>query len=287
LLKKSVTRFSCSRKLFMLTAFVLILSTNTAKSIDSLKVKSSIGKDFNSDCKIFLKDGICFYSSPFRFTGKDWIYTGLTAGAIAGIMTLDEDVKNDVSVNNGNSQNAFWSVGKNYGSAAVSGTVSILVYSAGLFTHQNEIRITGRMLLQSLVYSGIITTIIKSVTGRSRPYITNNQYQFNWFETNNDELSFPSGHATTAFSMSTVLAERINTWWARIILYPLAAVTAYSRVRDDQHWLSDVVAGSLIGFGTGFFVVHKENEREQKHSSVFSKINFYPSLYGINLEYKF
>ncbi len=202
-------------------------------------------------------------------------------------MPFDEDVKNSASVSNGNSQNGFWAIARGYGEIKYWGVGSVLLYSTGLFTREKEIRITGRMLLQGLIYSGITTTFIKVVTGRSRPNITDNQYQFNWFETNNDMQSFPSGHATIAFTVSTVLAERINTWWARVGFYSFAALSAYSRVHDTQHWLSDIVLGSVIGFGSGYFVVNSEKERNKKHPGILGRMNFYPSLNGINLVYKF
>ncbi|MCY7363437.1 MAG: phosphatase PAP2 family protein, partial [Ignavibacteria bacterium] len=101
------------------------------------------------------------------------------------------------------------------------------------------------------------------------------------------KLSFPSGHTTVAFAVSAVLAERINTWWARVGLYSLAAATAYSRIYDNKHWLSDVVLGSIIGFGSGYFTVHRENERGKKKTNISDKMNFNFSLSGINLVYKF
>lgn len=279
--------FSSSRNLFFLIVLIFTLSFNTAKSTDSLKVKSSIGNDFSADCKAFWQDGVSYFTLPFRLSGKEWLYTAAGTAATVGLMTIDEDVKEALSVQNGNSQTGFWAFARSYGEAKYWGPVSVLTYTTGLLARSKEVRIMGRMLIQSLIYSGIVTTSIKIITGRSRPSVTDNEFQFNWFETSNDYVSFPSGHATIAFAMSTVIAERINKWWARIGLYSFASLAAYSRIHDTQHWLSDVVVGSVIGFGTGFFVVHKENEREKKHANVLSKINFYPSLRGVNLVYKF
>ncbi len=287
MLSKSPKAIFFSRNLFFLTVLFFSLNYNIARSEDSLKVKVSIGNDFISDSKKFWQDGLSYFSMPSRFNGKDWIYTVIGGGVTIGLMTIDADVKKSASVNNGSSQTGFWAFARSYGEAKYWGAFSVFTYSAGLFARNKELRIVGRMLIQSLVYAGILTSAVKFISGRTRPYKTNDQFQFNGFETNNDYLSFPSGHATVAFVVSSVLAERINTWWARVGLYTFASLSAYSRIHDSQHWLSDVFVGSIIGFGTGYFVVHQESEREKKHTTVLSKMNFYPSLHSVNLVYKF
>lgn len=278
---------SFKNHLFLLTIVFYLLCFTNARSLDSVKVKTNIPEDIIYDTKIFFNDGGSFYTSPLKFSGREWIYTLSGAAALSGIMMLDDDVKRSASRKNGNSEVWFWSAAKNYGEAKYWAAASVLVYSTGLFIRNEKIRVTGRLLMQSMIYSGILSTFVKTVTGRTRPYKTDDQFQFNWFETNNDELSFPSGHSTVAFAVSTVFAERIDTWWARTIFYSMAAATAFSRVRDNQHWISDAVAGSLIGFGAGYFVVNRENEREKKQSGLKGKMNFYPSLNGIRMEYNF
>jgi hypothetical protein len=83
-----------------------------------------------------------------------------------------------------------------------------------------------------------------------------------------------------------VLAERIDNVWARIGFYGLAATTAFSRVYNNQHFFSDVVIGGLLGFGTGLYVVNRENDRSEpaEHSQ---NIFIYPSENGINLTITF
>jgi len=133
-----------------------------------------------------------------------------------------------------------------------------------MFTHNNSIRVTGRLLLETLTLAGIMDVSSKYLTGRDRPYFSNDQYRFKAFQSKGEHVSFPSGHTTTAFAVSTVLAERIDNTYARIGFYTLASLTACARVRNNVHWFSDVVAGSILGFGTGYFIVHRESVRIQK-----------------------
>ena len=56
--------------------------------------------------------------------------------------------------------------------------------------------------------------------------------------------SFPSGHATSAFSAAALLSEDDALW---PLYYAIAAVVATSRVYVKMHHASDVVAGAALG----------------------------------------
>jgi membrane-associated phospholipid phosphatase len=59
--------------------------------------------------------------------------------------------------------------------------------------------------------------------------------------------SFPSGHATTAFTMALVMAYMINKRYWSIILPLFAFLAGYSRVYLAQHFPTDIFAGMCIG----------------------------------------
>lgn len=71
--------------------------------------------------------------------------------------------------------------------------------------------------------------------------------------------SFPSGHTATAFMTATMLHKEYG-WrspWFSIGGYTAAAVTGISRILNNRHWLSDVIAGGAIGIGSvhlGYFI---------------------------------
>lgn len=60
-------------------------------------------------------------------------------------------------------------------------------------------------------------------------------------------LSFPSGHSATAFALFTGLALIVKNELAKLVFLLLACLVAYSRVYLSQHFLIDIMAGSLIG----------------------------------------
>ncbi|MDQ3101543.1 MAG: phosphatase PAP2 family protein [Bacteroidota bacterium] len=73
----------------------------------------------------------------------------------------------------------------------------------------------------------------------------------------NHHFSFPSGHATTAFSMSFALAVIVaRSRWA-IPFVALAVILAFSRVYLSQHFLEDITAGALLGIAVSsiFYLV--------------------------------
>ncbi|WP_327145881.1 bifunctional phosphatase PAP2/diacylglycerol kinase family protein [Nocardia sp. NBC_01327] len=57
--------------------------------------------------------------------------------------------------------------------------------------------------------------------------------------------SFPSGHSATAVAFATAVA--MESPRAALVVAPLAATVAYSRVHTGVHWASDVVAGAAVG----------------------------------------
>lgn len=63
--------------------------------------------------------------------------------------------------------------------------------------------------------------------------------------------SLPSGHATFAFAGATALMHEYGhvSPWIAVGGYTLATLVAADRVRRDRHYVHDVVAGGVIGFG--------------------------------------
>jgi membrane-associated phospholipid phosphatase len=66
--------------------------------------------------------------------------------------------------------------------------------------------------------------------------------------------SFPSGHSATAFSMMFLLALYTKQQFLGILFCFIAAIAAFSRVYLVQHFLFDVIVGSIIGVAVTFVV---------------------------------
>lgn len=87
---------------------------------------------------------------------------------------------------------------------------------------------------------------------RERPFVTypNDIKQ----RTHAGPMSFPSGHTTAAFATATSLSLSVKKWEVVVPAYLYAGLVGYSRMRLGVHYPSDVLAGTLIGIGSGFLV---------------------------------
>lgn len=69
-------------------------------------------------------------------------------------------------------------------------------------------------------------------------------------------FSFPSGHSTAAFGMCLALAVVLGRARLALLLVLLAALLGYARIYLSQHFLQDVVVGSLLGVGFAALMYH-------------------------------
>jgi hypothetical protein len=114
--------------------------------------------------------------------------------------------------------------------------------------------------LQAIVFSNVMTDVLKSIAGRSRPYEGEGALHFRPFS---GDLSFPSGHATTVFAFTTpwlMYYPGVPTYG----LMALSAGTAYARLADNVHWFTDVVAGSAIGFSTAYWLSRRHQRAAER-----------------------
>jgi membrane-associated phospholipid phosphatase len=133
---------------------------------------------------------------------------------------------------------------RHMGQPEVFATVPLGLIGAGLIANRPAWREAGERVAGSVAVAGVLVVAAKFVLGRVRPSQTADPYEFRPF-TSSD--AFPSGHATMAFALATALGDEIGPWWARAGLLAAATATAWSRVNDNLHWLSDVLGGAALG----------------------------------------
>jgi undecaprenyl-diphosphatase len=103
-------------------------------------------------------------------------------------------------------------------------------------------------VLLSIIGLAVIVLAIKFTIRRSRP-----QGEWGGMYRSTDPHSFPSGHAARAILIG-VLAIGLGPGWLAILLCVWAPLVALARVAMGLHYLSDIVAGAVLGAIAGGFV---------------------------------
>ena len=210
------------------------------------------------------------FTYPFRATKKDWKKVALFGAGLAALSLTDEPV-------------SHFFVGLSQRNKAVSSASNLITSFGGVyevitiagfatygFVFKNEkIKSTAFLATQAYLTAGAIETILKYLTNRQRPdYInptTNNSdpnfhgpfYKFSKTTTGTTNSSFPSGHTTAVFAAATVYAmEYRHHPWIPIFAYSFATLVGISRMTENKHWPTDVLAGAALGILSGRQVVH-------------------------------
>ena len=110
---------------------------------------------------------------------------------------------------------------------------------------RGDLKFAAKFGITMGVESGLTNGVIKSAFRRVRPEPETAEGPLPYGMRRPITSSFPSGHATAAFTAAVLLADRHRAPW-----YALAAVVAGSRVYVRMHHASDVVVGA--GFGLAF-----------------------------------
>jgi membrane-associated phospholipid phosphatase len=158
------------------------------------------------------------------------------------------------------------------------------VYIYGLAAKNPEAETAALMAGKAIIISGAYAFVFKEIFQRKRPYDADPPDAGYWGGPGNGfhYNSFPSGHATVAFAaasaISTYYSDRI---WIGITSYSLASLVGVSRIYDNKHWASDVMAGAVLGYAIGRMVANK-----QKKQSWFGLAPYYNGwASGITLSY--
>lgn len=107
------------------------------------------------------------------------------------------------------------------------------------------------LLMAGLTITYYVVSSVKWAVGRPRPFILMPDAHLFAAE---HSFSFPSNHAATAFMAATITSGFFGSW--RKGLFFVAALIGYSRVYLGVHFLSDVIAGSVVGILIGCAVLH-------------------------------
>ena len=132
----------------------------------------------------------------------------------------------------------------NYNAAAL-GTVGLF----SVIVKDKKLQKTVIIWAGSLVINDLLTNQMKITFQRHRPSTGDNYNTFDGRSGSREHKSFISAHTSNVFTTATVFASMYkNKKWVPFVAYGVATLTGISRIYENAHWASDVMAGAFIGF---------------------------------------
>jgi hypothetical protein len=193
-----------------------------------------------------------FWTSPARFRTKDlkWILpsVGITAAFIASDSWWSRQV-------NPNHVQTSLNI-SDYGTYSLIG-LSGASFLFGSMTHDDHMQETGLLSAEAAINATGVTYLFKEITQRQRPLQGNGNGDFF-----TGGSSFFSEHSAIAWSIASVWAHEYPGWFSQMAAYGLASTITITRVTAKQHFPSDVIVGSALGwyFGRQVYRAHHDPE---------------------------
>lgn len=215
-------------------------------------------------------DVLYIFSAPSRLNPESGLKLLVLAGVTIGFVTLldkniDDDFveRDDFYVKPGIGLAKAGDVYDRTSGLIFMAGLSVPMMVGGLVFKDEKLLETTRLIVESFLISGAITMLAKRSFGRSRPYTGKGPTEFEpfKFDVNREKQSFPSGHATNAFSIMTVLAKQYDSWWIKVPAYTAAISVAVQRIDSHNHWGADVIVGAVIGYSVGSALVNRYKQQ--------------------------
>jgi hypothetical protein len=132
----------------------------------------------------------------------------------------------------------------------------IALYGLGYMHHDDEAEQTGVMAGEAMVDSVAVNQVIKIVSRRERPTVDDAKGKF--FKPGvGFDSSFASDHSVVAWSSAAVIASSYHSFLTQFLVYGLASGVSVTRVVGRDHFPSDVLVGSAVGWMIGRYVYHR------------------------------
>ena len=172
------------------------------------------------------------------------IGTGVTVAAIPA----DDRVRGFFE--NRSRWQGFDNLGNVIGMSQVLGPTIGLSFLVSRTTENADFQWYTYSLAQGFIVNGSLTGGLKVITDRERPDQAGN-------------TSFPSGHTSNSFLWATVTSQHYG-WKVGIPAYALASYVGVSRLKSRRHYLTDILAGAVVGYIVGRTVTRDRRGQDDR-----------------------
>lgn len=264
--------------IFFICSFFLLMSSTYSQ--DSILIK----KNTPSTWELLKYDGVSAfngltttYTRPLQWKKDDFITAGAIVLGTGALYLIDDDAKKWFGTQEKNVPGVLKDFGWYFGNPQNVYAAHGALYLYGLFTKNEKIRKTGVLLLSAVSTAGLIQTISKTATGRSRPGNNEGKGKFKPFSKEGVYHSFPSGHTILSVTTAYAIAKQFDNPFVKAGIYGVGMITPLSRIWAGAHWLSDVglsIAISVLVVETIDSYLNKERDYGKKPQNKISwKLN--------------
>ena len=203
------------------------------------------------------------------------------AALVAGAALLDEPARDYALDHRGSRLDGVADVGNALGTGRYLIAGMAATYGASRLTRQPAWSRGVLHVAAAYVAGNVVMSALKPAVGRQRPYVTGHPDRFRPFSGSGDWHAFPSAHAVHAFSLAAAVAEEAHRPWVSVLGYGAASVVGWSRVYVDQHWISDVVGGGVLGVVAAKATVRWLHRREGRVGRQPARVTIMPVRGGV------
>ncbi|MGC2110578.1 MAG: capsule assembly Wzi family protein [Candidatus Korobacteraceae bacterium] len=181
------------------------------------------------------------WTSPFHLKPDDAKWLVPVSGIATGLFVTDPQSSYAMRLDNQHALNIL----SDAGVASALGMTGA-AYLWGHIAHNERARETGVLATEAIVNAIGVDYALKGITGRERPFPSNFQNVFFHGGT-----ALPSDHAAVTWAFASVVAQEYPHLVPELGAYGLALGVSLARAAADQHFLSDVFIGGVLGYQVG------------------------------------
>jgi membrane-associated phospholipid phosphatase len=142
----------------------------------------------------------------------------------------------------------------------VPATGLLATFLVGTINHDKQLQKQTYKALISIAVSTTVSEILKVSINKTRPSYAYPNDIFQSGGKGQRGKSFPSGHATLAFTYATTLSLQYKKWYVVVPAYLWAGSVGYSRMYLGKHYPSDVLVGAALGTLSGWLTYKLTNK---------------------------
>ncbi len=177
----------------------------------------------------------------------NWERTVFWSSIIFAGFTIEKGIAEEFSNSKSKKIDNFFDFFEPLGRSRKINPVSAAAFLAGLVSRNARLTDASFTLLEGILITESIVTLLKQGTGRARPGQAGDNKTF--YPGKKGYSSLPSYHTTLSFLTASIISE----YYPRIkyLNYTLAGLCSIQQIVSESHWLSDVIFSALLGHYAG------------------------------------